>query len=37
MLDVALSFMTEFIDAIPLLVCVTLSSNIISDLLWGGK
>lgn len=37
MFDVAMSFMTDFINIIPLFVCIILVFNIVSDLLWGGK
>lgn len=37
MFDIAIIFLTEMIDIIPLFVCVVLVFNIISDLLWGGK
>lgn len=37
MFDVAIEFMTQFIQIIPLFVCIVLVFNIVSDLLWGGK
>lgn len=37
MFDVALDFLTQFVSYIPLIVCLILVFNIISDLLWGGK
>ena len=37
MFDVAITFLIQFINIIPLFVCIILVFNIISDLLWGGK
>ena len=37
MFDVAIQFMIEFINIIPLFVCIILTFNIISSLLWGDK
>ena len=37
MFEVSIEFMKDFIQIIPLFVCIILVFNIISDLLWGGK
>lgn len=37
MFDVAIAFLTQMINIIPLFVCIVLVFNIISNLLWGGK
>lgn len=37
MFDVAIQFMIQMINIIPLFVCIVLIFNIISDLLWGGR
>lgn len=37
MFDVAIQLMIQFINIIPLFVCIILVFNIISSLLWGDK
>lgn len=37
MFDVAITFLIQFVNVIPLLVAIILIFNIISSLLWGDK
>ncbi len=37
MFDVVLTFMKEFINWLPTLICLVLVLNLCRDLLWGGK
>lgn len=37
MFDVVLTFMTEFINWLPVLICLILVMNLIYDMLWGGR
>ena len=37
MFDVAITFLIQFINYLPTLICFVLILNLISDLLWGGK
>ena len=37
MFDVAITFLIQMINIIPLFVCIVLIFNIISSLLWGDK
>lgn len=37
MFDVALTFMLEFANWLPVLICVILIFNLISNILWGGR
>ena len=37
MFDVVLTFMTEFVNWLPVLIRLILVFNLIYDMLWGGK
>lgn len=37
MFDVVLTFMTEFINWLPTLICLVLVFNLIYEMLWGGR
>lgn len=37
MFDVATTFLIQFVNYLPTLICLVLIFNLISDLLWGGK
>lgn len=37
MFDVVLTFMTEFVKWLPVLICLILVFNLIYEMLWGGK